>query len=80
MALKILPEVFASDPNRMMRFQREAEVLPSLDHPNIAHIYELEDRALVMELVEANRLKAWDGVSARPHLRGSRFSRTSRSR
>jgi eukaryotic-like serine/threonine-protein kinase len=38
-ALKILPEAFARDPGRLARFQREAEVLASLNHPNIAHIY-----------------------------------------
>src|SRR5215469_17125687 len=51
-AIKVLPDAFASDPERMARFQREAEVLASLNHPNIAHIYGVEDRALVMELVE----------------------------
>src|SRR6516162_9462524 len=51
-ALKVLPEAFASDPQRMARFQREAEVLASLNHPNIAQIYGVEDHALVMELVE----------------------------
>src|SRR5215471_13142897 len=51
-ALKVLPEAFASDPERMARFQREAEVLASLNHPNVAQIYGVEDRALVMELVE----------------------------
>ena len=51
-ALKVLPEAFAADPGRMARFQREAEVLASLNHPNIAHIYGVEERALVMELVE----------------------------
>ena len=52
-ALKVLPEAFARDPERMARFQREAEVLASLNHPNIAAIYGLaEDRALVMEFVE----------------------------
>src|SRR5215831_19050898 len=51
-ALKVLPEVFASDADRLARFQREAEVLASLNHPNIAHIYGVEGRALVMELVE----------------------------
>ena len=50
-ALKVLPEAFARDPERMARFQREAEVLASLNHPNIAHIYGVEERALVMELV-----------------------------
>jgi Tol biopolymer transport system component/predicted Ser/Thr protein kinase len=53
-ALKILPEVFARDPERMARFQREAEVLASLNHSNIAHIYGVEERALVMELVEGD--------------------------
>ena len=51
-ALKVLPEIFAGDPDRMARFQREAEVLASLNHPNIAHIYGVEERALAMELVD----------------------------
>jgi eukaryotic-like serine/threonine-protein kinase len=51
-ALKVLPDGFARDPDRMARFQREAEVLASLNHPNIAAIYGVEERALVMELVE----------------------------
>jgi Tol biopolymer transport system component/predicted Ser/Thr protein kinase len=55
-ALKVLPEAFASDPERMARFQREAEVLAVLNHPNIAAIYGVEDRALVMELVEGETL------------------------
>jgi serine/threonine-protein kinase len=55
-ALKVLPEIFASDPERMARFQREAEVLASLNHPNIAHLYGIEERALVMELVEGATL------------------------
>src|SRR5262249_26386992 len=44
------------DPERLSRFAREAEVLASLNHPNIAAIYGLEDRALVMELVEGSTL------------------------
>ena len=56
-ALKVLPEAFASDPERMARFQREAEVLASLNHPNIAAIYGVEERALVMELVEGDSPK-----------------------
>src|ERR1700694_4025075 len=56
-AIKVLPEAFARDPERMARFQREAEVLASLNHPNIAAIYGVEDRALVMELVEGNSPK-----------------------
>jgi eukaryotic-like serine/threonine-protein kinase len=59
-ALKILPESFAADPDRLARFQREAEVLASLNHPNIAHIHGLEEadgvKALVMELVEGPTL------------------------
>src|SRR5499425_2926038 len=54
--LKVLPEVFARDPGRMNRFQREAEVLASLNHPNIAHIYGVEQCALAMELVEGETL------------------------
>ena len=42
-ALKVLPESFANDPDRLARFQREAQVLASLNHPNIAHIHGLED-------------------------------------
>jgi serine/threonine-protein kinase len=55
-ALKVLPEAFAADPDRMARFTREAQVLASLNHPNIAAIYGVEDRALVMELVEGPTL------------------------
>ena len=59
-AIKVLPEVFASDPERMLRFSREAQVLASLNHPNIAAIHGLEEadgrRALVMELVEGETL------------------------
>src|SRR5262247_2796559 len=55
-ALKFLPDQFTSDHSRMERFQREAHVLASLNHSNIAAIYGLEEskavRALVMELVE----------------------------
>ena len=65
-ALKVLPETFAADRERMARFSREAQVLASLNHPNIASIYGLEDtadkHALVLELVEgetlAERIKA----------------------
>jgi len=64
-ALKVLPAAFAGDAERMGRFQREAKVLASLNHPNIASIYGFEDsgsrHALVMELVEgptlADRIK-----------------------
>ncbi len=59
-AVKVLPEVFASDAERMARFDREARLLASLTHPNIAAIYGLEEfdgtRAIVMELVEGPTL------------------------
>ena len=66
-ALKILPETFASDPERLARFEREAQLLASLNHPHIAAIYGFEDftassasgsttRALVLELVEGDTL------------------------
>src|SRR5215510_7538639 len=55
-ALKILPEAFATDRDRMARFEREAQVLASLNHPNIAAIYGVEERAIVMELVEGETL------------------------
>jgi eukaryotic-like serine/threonine-protein kinase len=59
-ALKVLPDAFASDPDRVARFQREAQVLASLNHPNIAHVYGLERvdgvKALVMELVDGPTL------------------------
>jgi Tol biopolymer transport system component len=59
-AIKVLPESVAADPERLARFQREAEVLAALNHPNIAAIYGLErsgtERALVMELVEGPTL------------------------
>src|SRR5271155_4773269 len=56
-AIKVLPAPLAQDPERMARFQREAEVLASLNHPNIAQIYGVEERALVMELVPGESLK-----------------------
>src|SRR6202161_1243649 len=56
-ALKVLPAAVAGDPERMARFHREAEVLAALNHPNIAQIYGIEERALVMELVPGETLK-----------------------
>ena len=50
-AIKVLPEEFASDHERLARFEREAKLLASLNHPNIASIYGLEAGALVLELV-----------------------------
>jgi Tol biopolymer transport system component len=65
-ALKVLPEAFAADPSRMSRFQREAQLLATLNHPHIAAVYGLEEgqpegghyvrRAIVMELVEGRTL------------------------
>jgi len=67
-ALKILPEIFAADPERLARFEREAQVLAALNHPHIAAIYGLEEsggvRALVMELVEGETLA--DRISGQP--------------
>jgi serine/threonine-protein kinase len=56
-AIKVLPAALAQDPERLARFEREAKVLASLNHPNIAQIYGVEDRALVMELVPGEPLK-----------------------
>src|SRR5262245_42411162 len=59
-ALKVLPDAFAADADRVARFQREAQVLASLNHPNIAHVYGLVasvgTKAHVMELVEGPTL------------------------
>src|SRR6266849_1322729 len=59
-ALKILPDTFAADSGRLARFQREAQLLASLNHPHIGAIYGLEEsngaRALVLELVEGPTL------------------------
>src|SRR5215212_8909567 len=59
-AIKVLPEAFAADPDRLARFAREAQLLASLNHPNIAAIHGLEDtdrgKALVLELVSGETL------------------------
>src|SRR5215468_5893297 len=55
-AIKLLPDAQAQHPDRLARFEREAKVLAALNHPNIAAIYGLEDRAIVMELVEGPTL------------------------
>ena len=59
-AIKVLPDLFASDQERLARFDREARVLASLNHPNIAAIHGFEDsgetKALVLELVEGPTL------------------------
>src|SRR5437870_6427183 len=60
-AIKILPEEFSRDADRVSRFQREAEVLASLNHPSIGGIYDLQEangsRYLVLELVEGETLQ-----------------------
>ena len=72
-ALKILPDSFASDSDRLARFQREAQVLASLNHPHIAAIYGLEDadgvRALVLELAKGETLA--DRIAREPIPLGS---------
>jgi eukaryotic-like serine/threonine-protein kinase len=69
-ALKVLPETLARDPERMARFKREAQVLASLNHPNIATIYGFEEsdgvRALAMELVEGQTLADLVGARSAP--------------
>ena len=67
-AIKVLPELFSADPERLARFRREAQLLASLNHQNIGHIYGLEDssgvHALVLELVEGPTLA--DGIAEGP--------------
>src|SRR5215471_428172 len=55
-AIKVLPEPFAADADRLARLTREAQVLASLNHPHIAAIYGVEERALVLELVDGPTL------------------------
>lgn len=57
-AIKVLPEAFAADADRLARFTREAQTLAALNHPHIAQIYGIEQHALVMELVEGEDLSA----------------------
>ena len=75
-ALKLLPDHFADDPDRLVRFQREAQILASLNHPNIAQIHGLEEsdntRCIVMELVEGGTLAE--------KLKRGRFRRTKHCR
>ncbi|MBI4908189.1 MAG: serine/threonine-protein kinase [Acidobacteria bacterium] len=65
-AIKVLPDSFASDPDRLARFTREAQVLASLNHPNIATIFGIEERAIVMELIEGPTLADRMGHGAVP--------------
>ena len=69
-ALKVLPDSFASDPDRLARFTREAQTLAAINHPNIAHIHGFEEsggvRAIVMELVEGDDLSQRIALGAIP--------------
>src|SRR5215510_10779949 len=56
-ALKLLLDHFADDPDRLVRFQCEAQILASLNHSNIAQIYGLDERCIVMELVDGETLQ-----------------------
>ena len=64
-AIKILPDAFVLDADRLARFQREAQVLAALNHANVASIYRVEDRAIVLELV--------DEANSRVHSRKTRL-------
>ncbi len=69
-ALKVLPDSFANNPERLARFTREAQTLAAINHPNIAHIHGFEDggsvRAIVMELVEGDDLSQRIALGAVP--------------
>ncbi len=75
-AIKVLPAAFTADPERLARFEREAQLLAQLHHPNIASIFGLEEsggtRALVMELVEGPNAGRAAGVRAVGPRRGAR--------
>jgi hypothetical protein len=64
-AIKVLPEAFAQDASRMQRFEREAQVLASLNHPNIAAIYGIEQGAIVNGTCLPSRRTASQAISAR---------------
>ena len=70
-AIKILPAALATNPDRLARFQREAEVLAALNHPNIASIHGVEESAgvtaLVMEMVEGETPRAAPGTRSDSH-------------
>ncbi|HEX7777972.1 MAG TPA: serine/threonine-protein kinase, partial [Vicinamibacterales bacterium] len=77
-AIKVLPDVLARDPDRLQRFQREAQALASLNHPNIALLYGVEDvdgiRGLVLELVDGPTLAELIARAGRPAGRPARSS------
>ena len=70
-AIKVLPDALAHDTERLARFEREAQILASLNHPNIAHIHGLEQadgaKALVLELVEGPTLADRIAQVGHPH-------------
>ncbi len=80
-AIKVLPASVAGDPRRVARFQREAEILAALNHPNIAHIHGLEKSdgtlALMMELVEGPTLA--DRIAKEPDRKTDRGGAGSRA-
>ncbi len=86
-ALKLLPEAFAADPDRLARFEREAKVLASLNHPGIAHLYGFESatlpdgtkaHVLVMELVEGRGPRGAAEARKGPRRRGGRHREADR--
>jgi serine/threonine protein kinase len=87
-AIKILPDVFAKDADRLARFEREAELLAALNHPNIGAIYGFEQApgisALVLELVEgktlADRIARWGYGLQSSHRSPSRSARWGKCR
>src|ERR1035441_493064 len=70
-AIKVLPEAFAQVPDRLTRFAREARVLASLNHPNIAAIYGVEERALIIYVAGAGARKAGRPALGHLGIRGS---------
>jgi serine/threonine protein kinase len=73
-AIKVLPKLFAEDPDRVMRFEREAQTLAALNHPNIAQVFGVIEAppALVMELVEGRGLDDMIGALAARRSAGDR--------
>jgi eukaryotic-like serine/threonine-protein kinase len=65
-AVKVLPDSLATDPERLSRFEREAQALAAISHPNIAAVHAVEDRAIIMELVDGEDLAERIGRGALP--------------